>query len=388
MDRKKSSTPKPPVERIAYRFYGVPTANDAALEAKTFGCCRYLWNRMLGDRNTLYQEIGEAPDNTPADYKDLDECNWLKEVDSLALANVQLNLETAFSRFFKGTSRYPKFKSKKFSRKSYTTNAVCAKNGKSNIVLDEKNGLLKLPKHKDWIRLKMHRNIRPGGVIKSVTVTMEPDEKTYYSILMEYPKTAVAKTKPKTMIGLDMSLPNLYVDSNGNTPDFPKPYRKIEPALVKEQKRLSRKKKGSKRYEAQRLKIAKLHAKAKHQRSDFLHKLSASLTDTYDLIALEDLDMSAIRRSLKFGKSTSDNGWGMFVEMLTYKAERKGKQLVKIDRWFPSSKTCCQCGHVHKELTLSDRTYIWPGWGHGMDRDKQAAINILKEAIRMLQIAA
>ena len=92
MDRKKSSTPKPPVERIAYRFYGVPTANDAALEAKTFGCCRYLWNRMLGDRNTLYQEIGEAPDNTPADYKDLDECNWLKEVDSLALANVQLTI--------------------------------------------------------------------------------------------------------------------------------------------------------------------------------------------------------------------------------------------------------------------------------------------------------
>lgn len=383
------TAPAAPVERIAYRFCGRPSERDAILEAKTFGCCRYLWNRMLGDHNTLYREIGAVPDNTPADYKDLDECKWLNEVDSLALANVQLNLNTAFSRFFKHVSGYPKFKSKKFSRNSYTTNAVYhkKKNGtvSCNISLDASLGTLTLPKHKDPVMLHLHRSVRPGGTLKSVTVTLEPDGKYYYSILMEYPKTVTVKQDPKTMIGLDMSLPKLYVDNNGHSPDAPKPYRKMEAKLAMEQRKLSRKKKGSRRYEKQRIRVAKLHAKAKHQRSDYLHKLSCALTNAYDLIAMEDLDMSAIKRSLRFGKSVSDNGWGMFVDMLTYKVERKGKRLVKIDRWFPSSKTCCHCGHIHKELTLSDRTYICPVCGHTMDRDKQAAVNILNEAIRMLQ---
>lgn len=185
------------------------------------------------------------------------------------------------------------------------------------------------------------------------------------------------------MIGLDMSLPDLYVDNNGDTPEFSKPYRHMEPNLAKEQKRLSRKKEGSKRYERQRVKVAKLHAKAKHQRRDFLHKLSSYLVKNYDLIGIEDLDISALKKALKFGKSVSDNGWGMFVQMLKYKSEREGKYLIKIDRWFPSSKTCCKCGHVHKELSLSDRTYICPKCGHVMERDKQAAINILNEAVRI-----
>ena len=382
MSRKKQTTQRAMVSHIAYRFYGVPTEDDAILEAKTFGCCRFLWNRMLYDHNTLYQEIGKVPVNTPADYKDLDECKWLCEVDSLALANVQRNLETAFCRFFDGISRYPRFKSKKYCKRSYTTNAVYSR-GSCNIKLDEEKGRLKLPKHKDWVQLNMHRSIRPGGTVKSVTVTSEPDGKTYYSILVEYPKKETSKKVPEKMIGLDMSLPDLYVDNHGDTPEFTKPYRHMEPVLVKEQKRLSRKKEGSKRYERQRVKVAKLHAKAKHQRRDFLHKLSSYLVKNYDLIGIEDLDISALKKALKFGKSVSDNGWGMFVQMLEYKSEREGKYLIKIDRWFPSSKTCCKCGHVHKELTLSDRTYICPTCGHVMGRDKQAAINILNEAVRI-----
>ena len=393
MPRKKKDPNAEPVEQMAYRFCGIPSEQDMILELKTFGCCRYYWNRSLGDHIFLYAEIGKVPNNTPADYKDLDECSWLKEVDSLALSNVQLNLETAFSRFFDKKSGYPKFKAKKSAKKSYTTNAVYRSNEKTgettcNIKLDEVNGTLILPKHKDPIILHMHRKIRPGGKVKSVTVTLEPDGKWYYSILIEYPKTPVQKKEPKTMIGLDMSLPKLYVDDKGQSPDFPKPYRSMEPKLAKEQRSLSRKKKGSKRYEKQRIKVAKLHAKAKHQRADFLHKLSCYLTDQYDLIAIEDLDMSAIKQGLSFGKSVSDNGWGMFVDMLEYKSDRKGKHLVKIDRWFPSSKTCCHCGHVHKELTLSDRTYLCPKCGHVMDRDQQAAVNILNEAIRMLQESA
>lgn len=385
MKSKKSTAP---CEMTAYRFFGVPSDQDAALEAKTFGCCRYLWNRMLGDHTTLYREIGSVPDNTPADYKDLDECKWLGEVDSLALANVQLNLNEAFRRFFGGTSRYPRFKSKKWAKKSYTTNAVYGKSkggATCNILLDEAAGTLKLPKHKDPVKLNLHRSIRAGGKLKSVTVTLEPDGKTYYTLLMEYPKPAVIKAAPMKAIGLDMSLPKFYVDSNGQSPDLPKPYREMEPKLAREQRKLARKKKGSRRYEGQRTRVAKLHAKAKHQRNDILHQLSCMLTDTYDLIAVEDLDLSALKRALKFGKSVSDNGWGMFMEMLQYKADRKGKYLVRVSRWFPSSKTCISCGHIHKELSLSDRTYVCPICGHVMDRDHQAAKNILKEAWRMLE---
>ena len=145
---------------------------------------------------------------------------------------------------------------------------------------------------------------------------------------------------------------------------------------------------GSKRYEKQCVKVAKLHAKAKHQRRDILHKISCALTDEYGLIAIVDLDMAAMKQSLKFGKSVSDNGWGMFNDMLEYKAERKGKTVVKIDKWFPSSKTCIACGHIHKELQLSDRTYICPKCGHMMERDVQAAQNILDEALRMLNADA
>ena len=374
-------------ELVAYRFYGIPSERDAVQEDKTFGCCRYLWNRMLGDRNTLYAEIGYVPNNTPADYKDLDECLFLNEVDSLALANTALNLDAAFERFFKKTGGYPRFKAQKRVKRSYTTNAVYGSyKGRPtcNIQLNTSNGLLKLPKHQDPVQLKLHRPIKPGGKLKSVTITQEPDGKRYYSILMEYPKPqAATQSAIQNGIGLDYSMPNLYVDSNGASPVFPKPYRTMEPKLSRAQKKLSRKKPGSKRYEKQRMKVAKLYAKSKHQRKDVLHKLSCTLTDTYDLIAIEDLDMSAMKQALRFGKAVSDNGWGMFVSMLTYKAERKGKLLVKVDRWFPSSKTCIACGHIHKELKLSDRTYLCPVCGHAMDRDRQAARNILNEAKRM-----
>lgn len=307
-------------ELIAYRFYGIPSERDAVQEDKTFGCCRYLWNRMLGDHNTLYAEIGHVPNNTPADYKDLDECLFLNEVDSLALANTALNLDAAFERFFKKTGGYPRFKAKKRAKRSYTTNAIYGSHkGRPtcNIQLNTSNGLLKLPKHRDPVRLKLHRPIKPGGKLKSVTITQEPDGKRYYSILMEYPKLQAA-TQPviQNGIGLDYSMPNLYVDSNGASPVFPKPYRTMEPKLARAQKKLSRKKPGSKRYEKQRMKVAKLYAKSKHQRKDVLHKLSCTLTDTYDLIAIEDLDMSAMKQALRFGKAVSDNGWGMFVSML------------------------------------------------------------------------
>ena len=142
---------------------------------------------------------------------------------------------------------------------------------------------------------------------------------------------------------------------------------------------------GSNNWIRQKQYVAKLHAKAKHQREDMLHKLSCMLTDRYDLISIEDLNLSAMKKALHFGKSVSDNGWGMFVEMLCYKAERKGKLVIRVDKWFPSSKTCSCCGHVHKELKLEDRLYECPVCGNRMDRDHQAAVNIDREGYRIFQ---
>ena len=376
--KKNSAT----VEMIAYKFHGEPSTQDLQLEIQTYGCCRKVWNLMLSDKIEYYKEHKQSLSITPAAYKK--DYPFLKEVDSLALANVQMHQDTAFSNFFKGNVRYPVFKSRKNSRKSYTTNAVYSKGKTCNIVIDPVSGTLKLPKHKDLIQLTMHRPIKPNGKLKSVTVSMDPDGRCYYSILMEYPKQVHSTTiDPSNSIGLDMSLPKLYVDSNGCSPEYPKPYHAVESRIAKIQKRMSRKKYGSVNYEKDRQRLAKLYAKSKLQRSDMLHKLSCRITDQYDIIGIEDLNMASMKRSLNFGKSVSDNGWGMFTNMLQYKSEWKGKKLIRVDKWFPSSKKCYACGHVHKELTLADRTYICPVCGHVMDRDQQAACNIQEEAVRI-----
>lgn len=367
------------VDVLCYRFAALPTKEQIIQLNKTIGCCRYLWNRMLGDHNTLYQEIGTVPNNTPADYKNLEECLWLKEVDSLALANVQLNLNQAFQKFFNGEAKHPRFKKKKVCKDSFTTNNV------SGNIRMEGSGI-RLPKL-GILTLIRHRKVKVGGKLKSVTVCHEKDGKWYCSISFEYPKTEPVYPEPSAdmkHIGLDMSAPHLYVDSNGKLADFEKPYKKLQGKLAREQRKLSHKQKDSKNYEKQRQVVARLHAKIKHQRKDRLHKLSEHLTREYDLISIEDLDMSALKQTLNLGKSYSDNGWGMFVTMLLYKGKRNSCYIIKIDKWFPSSKTCSQCGYVHKELQLSDRTYVCPVCGNLIDRDEQAAINIDLERLRIL----
>ena len=378
------------VTMMAYRFYGMPTDEQAHILSQIAGSCRFLWNRMLADVQARHEAGKEFSISTPASYKKVPGLEWLKGMDSLALANVQLRLNAAFERFFKSASGkgayagYPKFKVKHKHTDSYTTNL--ANKESPNIRLD--GDMLKLPKIKEPIKLRMHRKIRPGGILKSVTVTHEPSGKWYFSLSFEYSKEEQPPTKaidPEaiTHIGLDMSLPKLYVDSNGEEADFFKPYRQLEKRIAREQRKLSHMEKGSSNYGKQKQRIAKLHAKAKHQRNDMLHKLSHRLTDQYELISIEDLNMAAIKRGLHFGKSASDNGWGNFVWMLTYKSERKGGHLVKVDRWFPSSKKCSKCGYIHKELTLNDREYECPHCNHLMDRDHQAAVNIDTEGLRI-----
>ena len=373
-------------EQRAYRFVGHPDADQEQKLRQFIGAARFLWNRMLADWITSFEEKGKSdPVKTPAAYKKESGLEWLNDMDSLCLANVQLRFIQAINGFFDGEINYPKFKKKHSCKDAYTTNLANREN--PNLFLD--GCLLKLPKIKNPIKLRLHRQIRPGGILKNCTVTHEPNGKWYFSLVFEYPKIEISKTADEKdhskiqAIGLDMSLPELYVDSDGNTPLYPKPYRKIAAKIAREQHRLSLMEPDSNNYKKQKIRIAKLHAKAKHQRADFLHKQSYALTTQYDLICIEDLDMAAIKKTLFFGKSASDNGWGMFTRMLDYKADWYGCTIIRTDRWFPSSKTCCACGHVHKELKLSDRQYVCPECGHVMARDHQAAVNILNEGMRL-----
>lgn len=345
--------------------------------AKTFGCVRFIYNRMLSDKIKHYEETKQKLNNTPAQYKK--EFDWLKEVDSLALANAQMNLQTAYNNFFKSPKTgFPKFKSKKSNRKSYTTNCV---NGNTTIA----DGYIKLPKV-GFVKLKQHRIIPSDYKLKSVTVSQTPSGRYYASVLFEY-ENQVQKTTPITFLGLDFSMQELYKDSNGNEPCYPRYYRQSEKKLAKEQRKLSKMQKGSNNRNKQRIKVAKLHEKVANQRKEFLHKQSRQIANVYDCVCIENLDMKAMAQSLNFGKSVADNGWGMFVTYLQYKLEEVGKQLVKVDKFFASSQICNVCGYKNPETkNLSIRVWDCPECGTHHDRDVNAAINIRNEGMRLVTV--
>ncbi|MGG4265225.1 RNA-guided endonuclease TnpB family protein [Peribacillus simplex] len=364
----------------AYKFRLYPTEEQAFLIRKTFGCVRFVYNKMLAERKETYETLKEdkealkkVENPTPATYKE--DFEWLKEVDSLALANAQLNLDKAYKSFFKGNAKFPKFKSKRY-KQSYTTNVV---NGNIKLL----DGHIKLPKLKK-VKMKQHRSIPSECKIKSCTISMTSSEKYYISILTECEKAVVMKDIQE-VVGLDFAMNGLFVDSEGKKANYPKFYRQMLLKLAKEQRRLSRKKKGSSNRNRQRIRVAKLKEKVANQRKNFLHHKSKELVSTYDAVIMEDLDMKGISRALKFGKAVHDNGWGMFTSFLQYKLNEQGKQLVKIDKWFPSTKTCSDCGTV-KKIELSERIYKCE-CGLNLDRDYNSAINIKKEGLRLLSIA-
>ncbi|MGG0761873.1 RNA-guided endonuclease TnpB family protein [Bacillus paramycoides] len=364
----------------AYKFRLYPTEEQAYLIRKTFGCVRFVYNKMLAERKEVYEKYKEKKEElkkqkfpTPAKYKA--EYEWLKEVDSLALANAQLNLQTAYKNFFSGQSDFPTFKSRK-SRKLYTTNMV---NGNIMLFYD----YIKLPKLK-MVRLKQHREIPQNHIIKSCTISMTQTGKYYVSVLTEYEKEIVQK-EVESVVGLDFTMAELYVSSEDEKANYPRFYRQMLDRLANAQRVLARRVKGSARWNKQRIRVAQLHEKVANQRKNFLHHKSKELATHFDVVAIEDLHMKGMSRALRFGKSVADNGWRMFTTFLAYKLQEQGKQLVKIDKWFPSTKMCSSCGN-RKEMSLSERTYEC-SCGLTIGRDYNAAINIKKEAIRLLALA-
>lgn len=365
----------------AFKFRIYPNAEQKVLFAKTFGCVRMVYNYWLDRKIRQYKEDKSTVTYTVcakemAELKKTDEYSFLQEIDSVSLQQSLRHLDTAFQNFFKQPKTgFPRFKSKKLSKNSYTT--VCS-NGNISVF----NGYIKLPKVGS-VKIKQHRDIPSGYKLKSVTVSQTPSGKYYASVLFKY-ENQVQEVEVHNVIGLDFSMKELYVDSNGNEPAYPRYYRKSEKKLKREQRKLSLMQKGSANRNKQRLKVAKLHEKVSNQRKDFLHKQSRQIANAYDLVSIEDLDMKAMSQCLNFGKSVSDNGWGMFTAFLRYKLEKAGKRLVKVDRFFASSQTCSVCGFKYSGTKdLSVREWTCPNCGVHHNRDVNAAINIMNEGLRL-----
>lgn len=370
---------------IKYRAY--PTTEQSVMFAKTFGCCRKVYNLMLSDKIESYKSTGKFVTVTPAKYKK--DYPYLREVDSLALANKQMDLQEAFRNTFsksrKKKNGFPKFKSAKHSRKSYTT-----KNQKGTVAIID-NKCIKLPKI-GKVKAVIHRVPDDSWTIKSATVSQESDGKYYISVLFEFENTVNPYVADKTnAIGLDYASDGLYVDSNGNTGTNHKYYRESHNKLAKAQRKLSRMQ-GSKKHEVksnnyikQLRKVNKIHRHIANQRLDNLHKISTEIANQYDVVCVESLNMKAMsNKGFGNGKATLDNGYGMLLSMLEYKLSDRNKYLIKVDKWFPSSQICHCCGMLHPEMKNLAIRKMTCDCGLTISRDQNAAINILKEGLRLL----
>lgn len=377
---------------VKYRIY--PNKNQSILINKTIGCTRFVYNKMLGDfyDNDLI--------TTPAYYKQ--DYPFLKEVDSLALSNSQMNLKQAFRNYKNNKNHFdkPKFKKKSRSKLSYKTN-----NQKGTIRIE--NDRLILPKFKAGIKIILHRQIE--GLIKSVTIEQVPSGYYTASILYDVPDNQEETILSKdNIVGIDLGLTHLAITSDNEKYDNPKHFRQLQKKLVKEQRILSRRfennvkervydkngdlvetifkkpLKDCKNYQKQKRKVAKIHNKIKNQRLDNLHKVSTKVVKNHDYVVMETLRIHNMIKNRKLSKSIADVGWSTFVNMIKYKCERYGKEFVQIDQWFPSSQICSHCNHKDGKKALSIREWTCYNCGTHHDRDINAAINIKNKGLEMI----
>lgn len=355
----------------AYKYRVYPTEAQQSLLLRTFGCCRKIYNLMLEVQKKSLDETGKLTSVTPVMFKQ--QYPFLREVDSLALANKQMDLQQAFKNFFdkkrKKRCRFPKFKSRKRCRRSYTTN-----NQKGTIEVLDKG--VKLPKV-GIIKAKIHRRAPEDWQLKSATVSQERDGSFYVSVLYKYEADIQPVPVSNNAIGLDYASDGLYVDELNRKGTNHKFFRESQKTLAKAQRRLSRKKgskkneKKSQNYWKQLRRVNRIQKYIANQRADNLHKISTEIANQYDVVCVETLNMQAIsNKGFGNGKATMDNGYGMFLEMLQYKLAERGKHFAKIDKWFPSSQLCHQCGTIHPEMKDLKITNIVCDCGLTMNRIK------------------
>ena len=358
--------------RRAYKYRIYPNNEQKEYFSKCFGCVRFFYNKSLNDMNDIYKATKKYEDITPATYKE--DYPFLKEVDSLALANAQMNRNAAFKAFFRGNVKFPKFKSKK-NDQSYTTN-----NQKGSVRLSDNNRYITIPKCKR-IRIKKHRDFI--GVIKSVTISKTSDNKYYISLLVETEIKPLENTNKS--IGLDLGVKDLVIDSKGNKYKNHKYLAKSEKKLAREQRKLSHMVKGSSNRNKQRIKVARIYKHINNQRNDYLHKLSKHIIDENQVICVEDLKIKNMTKENDYNKLMMDASMSRLLTMLTYKAKWYGRTLVKVPSNFASSQLCSSCGYKNTiTKNLNVRKWKCPECGTTHDRDINAANNILRKGIEML----
>ncbi|QSQ09103.1 hypothetical protein H0A61_01462 [Koleobacter methoxysyntrophicus] len=364
----------------AYKVRLYPLPEQEVQFSKTFGCARWVYNHFLERHNEIYK--------VEKRYLSYSECSemltqikaapgteWLAEVDKFALQNSLKDLDAAFVNYFEGRAGYPRFKSKRGSKQSYQTNYT---NG--NIRVDRERRLLRLPKV-GWVRYAADGREIPGSIV-NVTVTWTPSGKYFASVLCQVVVEPLQPADKET--GIDMGIKKFAILSTGEVIENPKYYIKAQKKLARLQRALSKKKKGSKNREKERLKVARQQEKVANQRRDFQHKLSKRLVVENQVISMEDLRIKNMVKNRKLAKAISDAGWGEFQRMVEYKSAWYGRAFVKVDPFYPSSKLCEKCGTKNAMLTLSDREWQCPECGAIHDRDLNAARNILAEGKRIL----
>ena len=321
-----------------YRMY--PNKEQQQMLAKYFGSVRFVYNHFLAERKRQYEENGKSDNyyaqaRTLTKLKKQEEYKWLKEINSQTLQFALRNLETSYTNFFRGNAKFPRFKAKKSGGSFHIPQSCSIGNGK-----------IYIPKFKDGIKIVEHRSFK-GGEVRNMTISVTPSGKYYVSILTKVSYEPLQKTKAK--VGIDLGLKDLVITSDGKKYSSNKFIKHYSKELAKAQKHLSKKKKGSNRWDRQRIKVARIQEKIHNCRFDKLHKISTDLVRHYDVICCEDLNVKGMERNHHLSKSITDASWGRFVSMLTYKAEWNDKKVVKIDRYFPSSQTCNVCGYVNKQ---------------------------------------
>jgi len=366
--------------RKGYKYRIYPNTEQTLLINQTFGSTRKIYNLLLNEKISIYELYKDYPEllrshtyKTPAFYKTV--YVYLKEVDSQALTSAWVNLTNAFSNFFNKSHKYPTYKSKHSTKQSYTTHTT-----NNNIRLVDKK--IKLPKL-GYIKIKKHRSLPDNSIIKAATVSRNASGKYYVSLRIEYEQEIQDVQKDFTrIIGLDFSLNELYIDHLGRKANYPKYLENTLSKLTQEQRKLSRKVKGSKNRFKQKLIVAKIHEKISNQRNDFLHKLSRKLVNDFDIISVESLDLKEMMKTKHFSLKINDKSYNKFLNYISYKTKDEGKTLIKVNKYYASSKICSVCGNKKEKLSLSTRTYKCE-CGNIIDRDINAAYNIAYEGLRI-----